>query len=695
MKDLIHILWKIPFIRFIAPFILGVFAAAYFQIDLDISLSLALLFFGLTIVYRPFLNHKSSYHKRWIFGFLVSTAMFFLSFSLTVKYNIVDTNVGDATLIIGMVDENPQIRAKSIKLVIKTKEFEKKDVWIKDNSKILVYIENDSLASTIKYGDMLLLKGNLKRIENAGNPYEFNYEKYLHRKLIYFQSYQSSKQWQRIAKNQGNYLYSFAYSVRNKILDIYKKAGISGDEFAILSALTLGVKDYLSDEIVKNYSHSGAMHVLAVSGLHVGILTIMLNFLLAGLIKNPKLRLIYTAIVIFVLWLFAIMTGLTPSVTRSALMFTFYVLSQNSGSRINTFNSLAASAFIILIINPNSLFHVGFQLSFLAVGSILLLQSKIYGLLTINNKIGDKIWQLSTVSIAAQIGTSPISIYYFHQFPIYALLSNIIVIPAAMIIMYLTVFLIVSSFLQPIANFTGIILSFVISMLNKSTATIENLPFSSIEYIGLSSIEVILIYTAILLSIVMYIIKDRKMLFVILIIMIISFSIRNYNHYNNLTTNTLIIFKTQRQSAIAKINNQTMNLYADSSVINNKQNVNYLCSNIRTAYSIKDFQTHSLSSDNIIKFPFKFIHSNNKIMAYLSGKTDRLTSKNKMQVNYIVLGNNSTINIDNLQSLFNFDLIIIDSSMPQWKQKIIERDCGSNKIECFNVNKKGAFVASF
>ncbi|NJO90405.1 MAG: ComEC/Rec2 family competence protein, partial [Chloroflexia bacterium] len=243
-----------------------------------------------------------------------------------------------------------------------------------------------------------------------------------------------------------------AYDLRSSILSVYQSSGIQGDEFAILAALTLGVKDYLSDEIVEAYSDSGAMHVLAVSGLHVGILMAMLNMIFSFFWKRKKLLVLKSIIILVFLWLFALITGLAPSVTRSALMFSFFILSKNSGKRPSSYNSLAAAAFIILLFNPNALFHVGFQLSFLAVISILLFQQKLYRTIDIKNKYLDYFWQLTTVSLAAQIGTTPISIFYFHQFPIYALLTNIIVIPAAAIILNAVILLLIANFYAPLAK---------------------------------------------------------------------------------------------------------------------------------------------------------------------------------------------------------------------------------------------------
>ncbi len=692
MIMLINELRKIPFLRLLIPFVLGLITGNFFALPLYILFTATAICIGLSFIYSPLITNNLAYSKNWIFGSLISLSIFFIAYSHTINYNTIDTKIENAETILGIVDEPPKKTARSIKIILKTLKYEKNNSWVEDNSLLLIYMAQDSLSKSLKYGDIISIKGNLRAITNAGNPNEFDYKKYLHRQRIYFQAYTKSNQWILLDRNRGNFLYTFSYNIRNEILTIYKKAGISGDEFAILSALTLGVKDYLSDDIVKNYSHSGAMHVLAVSGLHVGIITMMLNFLLSFFRKKAKLRIVHTVAVICFLWIFAIITGLTPSVTRSALMFSFFVVGSNSNRKPHSLNSLAASAFIILSFNPNALFYVGFQLSFLAVTSILLFQKPISKLLIINNFVGNEIWQLTSVSIAAQIGTTPISIYYFHQFPVYALLTNIIVIPAAMLIMYITVLLILVSFVSSYASYVAIFLSFVIKMLNQSTQFIEHLPFSSIEFISLNSAELIISYAIIILLAIMFATQNKKLLFMVLLLLISIFAIRDFRYLKNLNNNRLIVFKTNKNSAIASIKGLNMTLYADTAITNNKQNISYLCANIITENAITHFKTEKLPLDSSSKFPVVFIDANIAKVAYLQGKIDRFKSDKKISLDYIILGGKSSINIEYITDLFDCKYIIIDASMPKWKQKLIKRDCINQNIQYFNISDEEAFV---
>jgi len=695
---LINELWKIPFLRFILPFIAGILSGSSFLVNPVVLLSLALLFIGLSFVYRPFLNHEQSYHKRWVFGALITVSLFFVAAYLTNSYSSHSEDIMEAEKVIAIINEPPKETEKSIKLEVKVSEYQTNDIWRKDNSKLLIYLEKDSLAKTLIYGDQLLLKGNLRVVQNAGNPHEFDYKKYLSRKQIYFQSYQNSSQWKKLSSGNGNQLYIFAYSTRAKVLNIYRSSGINGDEFAILAALTLGVKDYLSDEIVEAYSDSGAMHVLAVSGLHVGIITMVLNILLFPLRKNKKLRIIHSFVIIISIWFFALITGLAPSVTRASIMFTFFILGQNSAKKPSSYNSLAASAFIILLIDPNSLFHVGFQLSFLAVMSILFFQPRIYRLFDIQNIWVDKIWQLTTVSIAAQIGTVPISIYYFHQFPLYALATNLIAIPAAFIIMSGTVLLLISNVYAPLAKLVAILLSFIIKIFNKSTSFIEDLPFASIEYISLNKTELLFLYTALSLLILFAINKKKNLAFIILVLFIITFGIRNYRYFEKTNLKEFIVFNTNGKSSLVTTSNQKMMFYADYELVENKKSMNYLTANMITEEFVSELDVKTIKKTNSNKadnqLPINFLQIDSLKIAYISGKTDRFQSEEKLTVNYLIFSKNASLNIENLKSLFSFEKLIIDSSVPKWKQEVLKKDCKREGVSFHNVSEQGAFIWS-
>jgi competence protein ComEC len=374
--------------------------------------------------------------------------------------------------------ETPQEKNASFKSVLHILFVMKNDSFIGTNEKMLVYFEKGEDSKKLQPGDNIVFNGSPKTIQNAGNPYEFDYKKYLERRKIFRQLYLPAEEWKKINTKASFSLIIVAEQFRDRLLDIYRAQGLGEDQFKILSALTLGYKRNLDPEIKTVFSSSGAMHVLAVSGLHVGIIYGVFLFLLGFLKQRKTGKVFFVAITLFCLWAYAFVTGLSPSVERAATMFSLLVIGESLKRRINIYNSLAASALLLLLINPNNLFEVGFQLSYAAVFGIVFLQPRIAKLLIIKNKVIRFFWLLLTVSIAAQITTFPLTLYYFNQFPTYFWLTNLLVIPAVSILIPLGLALLFFAkipFLSTIISTLANQLIYIIYFILKK---IERFPFS-------------------------------------------------------------------------------------------------------------------------------------------------------------------------------------------------------------------------
>jgi len=686
---------KIPFFRLIIPFIIGILLQLTFNFDKEILLYSFFAFTVILISYSIITDKNPNYHRRWIFGFLMSVTLFFLSATITSSKTEINNDIINSERFIGVINEAPKETAKSVKLIVKTNSFFKDSIWKSNTSNIIIYLKKDSLSKSLTYGDKILFKNNLKEIQNSGNPNEFDYKKYLSRKQIYFQAFLKNNQWKLLEHNKGKIVFRLAYMARNKLLEVYKENNIAGDEFAILAALTLGVKDYLSDDIVDSYSISGAMHILAVSGLHVGIIYIVLSNLLFFLRRKKSLILIQSVIFIVIIWLFALITGLSPSVTRASTMLSFIIIGKASERQPSTYNSLAISSFILLTINPLAITYVGFQLSYLAVIAIVFFQPKIYRLFEINNRIINKIWQLTSVSIAAQIGTAAISIYYFHQFPVYFLLTNIIAIPAAFIILLLAIFLLMFNFIPFIPSIIAIVLTYTIKTLNFSTSLIENLNFSSITDISLSSIEVILFYIAISLFLIYFIIKKNKIIILALTLIFLSLLVHNYRYFTQSNTNKFIVFNLSGKSAIAILKHQECEIYADSLLTANAKNLEYLSGNLIANNFIKKLSIKSLQAQNKVNKQEVILTDDLRIAVLNNSSLKDFSTNKKLKLDYIVISKGFNVNIGNLNDLFEFKKVILDSSVPKWHEESILRDCIFEKIDVFNTKTDGAFVVEF
>ncbi len=360
--------------------------------------------------------------------------------------------------------------------------------------KVLFYLQPSAATAELRYGDLLLVHAPLARIAPPCNPDAFDNQRYMRRRGIYYSGFVREDGWQRVGHRPANPLRFLANTARTRLSDLYAQAGMSGDELGILKAILLGDDDTLDPELKASYSSAGVSHILCVSGMHVGIIFMIINFLLKPLDLFRTSRILKTLLVMLVVWLYAHITGLAPSVTRSATMFTFVALGQLLRRNTNVFHSLFASMFILLIVNPLLLFEVGFQLSYLAVAGIVLFQPKFAALYTCRTRVGRYFWELLTVSVAAQLGTSPISIYYFAKFPNYFILSNLSVIALSFAVIITGVALLPISFVPLVSKHLTWLLTIEINAMNAIITFVERLPHSVTENIDYHIVQVILLY---------------------------------------------------------------------------------------------------------------------------------------------------------------------------------------------------------
>ncbi len=693
---------KIPFFRLILPFILGIIYKINYPFPIK-HLSIALLsIIVLTLIYGFFYNRKSDYHKRWVMGSLVYVSLFFTGIMVTFIQTQNDNQFSESNIFIGRLLEPVKETEKSIKIILEIKEYQSDSVWTSSSEKVIIYAEKDSLSKLLAYGDLITFKSRFNAIKNYGNPDEFDYKKYLANKNIHFQTYLNTGHWKFIANNKGNVIYASAYKLRKKLLEVYKANNISGDEFAILAALTLGVKDYLSPEIMQSYSTSGAMHILAVSGLHVGIIYLILNSMLFFMRKNKFLKIIQAIILIISIWFFALITGLSPSVTRASIMLSFIIIGNASGRRPSVFNSIAVSAFLILLFKPLAILHVGFQLSYSAVLASVYFQPKIYRLWNPKYKLLDKAWALTAVSIAAQIGTFPISIFYFHQFPSYFFLTNLIAIPAAYAIIFLAVSLLIFNPITLVSDIITFLLDCTIIILNYSTAWIEKLPLASINHISYSFIETSILYLLIASIALLIFTKNKKWLIYAFALGLFFLVSKNIRKINSIEKSMFIVFNSKPTPVMGIKSYQNFSIITDSTFAENKKSTKYLLENLLTYKFIKNTsilrsdiiedQNNYNKSENFFYQDYYIKYKDLKIVLLNDEKFNEVESLSKLNTDIVILSKGFSSNVDQVIKLFEFDTLVLDATIPYWQEKAILKDCGALNINVHNVRESGAYI---
>ena len=356
---------------------------------------------------------------------------------------------------------------------------------------LLLWFMTDTLPSRWKPGDILRVQIRPVRVKNNGNPCEFNYRRWLEGQGIRHMAFFRASDITGYTSDVRRSIRESSMVAARGMTDTFRRAGLQGEELGLIMALTIGDKELLEKDRLTSFSRSGAMHIMAVSGLHVGMISMALSWLLFFL--KGKLRWVRAMMIVPALWGFAFLTGLSPSVLRATIMFTFL----QAGSLLNRqsagMNSLLSSAFILISVHPGVIFEAGFQLSYLAVGFIIAFYNSLYRLIRLKNRILDYLWQMTAVSLVAQAGTFALSVRLFNIFPLLFLLTNIIVIPISFAVLVMAMLLLVVSPFPPAASLCALILDRMAGFTLGFTGMISSMEHGVIMNIGMSATETLML----------------------------------------------------------------------------------------------------------------------------------------------------------------------------------------------------------
>lgn len=461
------LLYFLPF-HFSLFLILGICIQFYFRIwqfDFQILATIHLLFLLIFL----FLNFRKSV------TFLAFAYFFFIGISTVFIQN--DANYSNYYE--RFLKDNSSVVLKVDKVLKSSAYHDKYQAIILqvDNQQsrgtVLLNLSKDTLRNQLKVNELLISKPVFLEVNAPLNPHQFDYQKYLEKQGIRQQIFLDKNEFKSLGLGSRT-VKGWSEQFRDLVQVSMEKYHFKRDELAVINALLLGQRQDVSKQLLTDYSRAGAIHILAVSGLHVGIILMLLLKLLTPLEHFKHGKTIKTIIIILVLWMFAFVAGLSASVVRAVTMFSFLAIGQQFGSKRTILFSLFSSLFLLLIFNPFFLFDVGFQLSYLAVLGIITIQYKLYKIITFRNFLGDKIWQLTTVSMAAQIGVLPLSLYYFHQFPGLFFLSNIVIIPFLGIVLMAGIAVIFLAIFQISPQFLADTYGFIISLMNGFVTWISN-----------------------------------------------------------------------------------------------------------------------------------------------------------------------------------------------------------------------------
>ena len=545
--------------------------------------------------------------------------------------------------------------------------------------KIKLNVIKDSIKERFKVGDQIVLTQKFDSIQPPLNPYQFNYKNYLKNQQIHHQVSIKNNEYFYLKNNRKSFK-RWAFTIREQVNKALIENGFKGEELAIINALLLGQRQDISEEVMQNFQKAGAVHILAVSGLHIGIIMLLLNFLLRPLEIFKKGAEIKLVLVVLFLWFFAFVAGLSPSVVRAVTMFTAVAIALTSKNAVNTYKTLIISIFILLLFNPFYLFEVGFQLSYLAVFFIVWLQPLLYKLWKPKLKFVDYSWQLLTVSTAAQLGVLPLSLYYFHQFPGLFFMSNLIIIPFLGMILGVGILIIILATLKILPAFLALFYEKIIFLLNQTVGWIAEQESFLFQNISFSIISLVFTYLLILLFFKWFEVKKPNYLITALLALFLLQTNLLFEKYKSSSIDEFIILNKSRQSLL--IHRTGQQVYIDHTLNNVDLNEE---SNIKS-YLI-GANTDILSSENKLKNVYAL---NNKKLLVVDSLGVYLLKNNTPDM--ILLTSSPKINLERLILEVDPKIIIADASNFKSYVSMWQKTCKINNIKFHYTVKDGAFV---
>lgn len=694
---------RFPFVRLVLPLMAGI--VAYKLLGSWLIVPIWLVF--LPIIFLPlhkFLAEKSAYSGRWIYGLALNIFLVLAGFQLSALHEGISHRNHFARLAgsklrqvySGIIDNEPTERASSFRFTLKVDRLKNKDDLQKVSGNIMVYVAKDSMAKTLQYGDRIIFSETPSLVSGPGNPHEFNYASYLATKGIYHQVFLRGGRYEVVSDAAGNMVRAFAYHVRNRFLKIFKDAGIDGREYAVAAALMIGYGDLLDPDQRKEFSGAGAMHILCVSGLHVGIIFLLADKLFFFLRKRKQGKWLRPVLILLVIWFYALITGLAPSVMRASLMFSLVTIGGALNRKSHILNSIAASAFLLMLFKPSILFELGFQLSYAAVIGIVLLQPHLQKLFLPANKFQKYLWDIITVSLAAQIATGPISLMYFHQFPNYFLVTNLLVIPMAGVLIYSGLAFILLSQIPLISSVASIILVWELKFLNLSVAFIEGLPGAVSRGIYLPGFSTFLIYMVILMFFVWFLLKNRIWFRLGVAFLIFFIAAIGYINILRINCHELIFHNIRSHTAIGLVETRQHFLFADSALISSPEKLSYPLEGYRIKNGLQEMRLVDVSSyfqgeGSAIVYK-GFVEAGGKRIALVSDKRNLPEAGKQIKVDFVVMRTNAWVKASEMVTAFPGATFVIDASNSQRRTKEWQDDFAKLNAKVYSIPEKGALV---
>ena len=484
-----------------------------------------------------------------------------------------------------------------------------------------------------------------------------------------------------------------ATKAQYSLVNTFDRLRLSDEEKSILATLTLGYKKAMSRETKRRFSLAGVSHILAVSGFHVAVICGFLSFFCSFMPRWGIGRWVRYIILVGSLWGFVFITGLAPSAVRAALMLSLYLTGRALRRVTDGYNTLAAAAFCMLAYNPYYLFDVGFQLSFSAVAAIVLVQPKLYALWKVDNRFLRYLWGLMTVSMAAQLGTAPLVIFYFSRFSTHFLLTNLWVIPMVSLVLYSAVFLLMLTPLPFVQHLFARVVEALVHVQNEVLRWIERLPGAAVDDIWLDIWGVLLVYLFLGMAYYGFLrLTVRRVCFALLALLAVV-SWHSLSIMSNASRQGIAFYSVR---GCPVVHCMADNRHSWLACADSLPDMPCLCRALSPHWNRLRLETPRLVAGD---YTTSGLSMRNQIVSY-AGKRICLLSDNRwrnkssshpLSVDYLYVSKGYQGGIEELTSLFSMGMVVLDASLSDYYQNKIANDCVRLGIPYLLLSQKGSY----
>lgn len=687
---------RTPFVRLLVPLLAGIICQEWGQLPLWACVLPAL---GGLVLWSFFITRDSieeQYHKRALFGWGLFLLVFAIGAGLHgIQNRPAQPPAGFYPLAIAHIDDEAEEKTRSFYCPVTiTALSDTSGTIVEYNEKVALYFEKCLDAQHLVYGDIISFEFRPQPIRPNTNPYAFDFASFMKHKGISRSQYIAQQQWIYLGEKPQSKLWAFTSSLQRKLSEQIESCHLSPHSASLLKALLLGERQKFPQELRQYFSAAGLSHILAVSGLHMGVMATLIYFLLFPLSYSDSYRKLRPLLTLLALWLYACVTGLSPSTIRACIMASFLLTAEMLDRRNSSLNALFASAFFMLLYNTSLVFDIGFQMSFLAVAGILLFYNRLnfwgrspyYPVRWISSCVA--------VSIAAQIGALPVAVYYFHTIPLLFLIGNIFVLPLLPFIFGFSFLMLVLSSLHLPYEWLATAIDFVLRYIERLSFHIDRIPWSHIDGVWLNRHYLWFYFIGGLLLYITIKNRSKKGLWLTLGFCIVFF-IADISTYQSSGHPEMVVYDSRETTVVQLSDRNGCYILMSDTLVGPQRLVGeeHRMKNRHEEYRLFQETASPFKGNAVyIDYPFALFHG--KRLLLLDRREWRKSSTDKpLDIDYAIVSKMFKGRVTDITRLFRIRALIIGADVHPGRAMSLQNDCFEQGIPCYDIRSQGAWVA--